>query len=88
MMMMMPVMISCEELSHARYDPPRRMVIMMAAPIRLPSGEPSPPERLAPPMTAAAMTSSSKPTATVGSPTVSRENCITPATPVNSPASR
>ena len=48
---------------------------------------PMPPERLAPPITTAAITSSSLPTAVVGSPTVSRAYCMTPARPANKPDS-
>ena len=46
-----------------------------------------PPVRLPPPMMTAAITSSSSPTATVGSPTDSLENSITPATPASAAAS-
>src|SRR5438552_920100 len=56
---------------------------MMVAPTRVPATVPRPPKRLPPPMMTAAITSSSRPTATVGSPTDSFENCRTPPAPAN-----
>ncbi|KYG08612.1 hypothetical protein BE21_22760 [Sorangium cellulosum] len=79
--MIAPVAISCTQLGSPRWTPPVRITVMSSAPITLPATLPSPPESGAPPMTTAAMTSSSRPTESVGSPTVSVENSITPATP-------
>ena len=59
---------------------------MMSAPTTEPNTLPSPPSRLPPPITTAAITSSSVPIATVGSPWRSRDSCITPASPKNRPA--
>ena len=59
---------------------------MISAPTTEPNTLPSPPCRLPPPITTAAMTSSSVPIATVGSPCRRRESCITPAKPNRSPA--
>jgi hypothetical protein len=53
---------------------------MISASTSEPKTDPSPPARLPLPITTAAITSNSSPTAAVGSPTVSRENCITCAT--------
>src|SRR5579884_2684472 len=66
---------------------PLRMTVISNAPARDPRTLPCPPERLPPPMTTAAMMSSSIPLAAVGSPTVSRLNCIRPAKPVSNPPS-
>src|SRR5206468_9361489 len=52
----------------------------------VPATVPRPPKRLPPPMMTAAITSSSRPTATVGSPTDSFENCRTPPAPANAAA--
>ena len=57
--------------------------VISIAPASDPRIEPSPPDSVPPPMTTAAMTSSSSPLATVGPPTVSRENCIRPAMPAS-----
>src|ERR1017187_1525534 len=59
---------------------------MIRAPMMEPRTVPEPPLRLAPPMMTAAMTSSSSPTATVGSPTRSRESWNTPESPKKQPA--
>ena len=49
--------------------------------------EPCPPERLVPPITAAAIASSSMPSEPVGCPMRMRAACTTPAKPNSSPAS-
>src|SRR2546421_6695331 len=54
---------------------------MMRAPTTEPKMLPSPPLRLPPPITTAAITSSSVPIATVGSPCRRRDSYITPASP-------
>src|ERR1022692_2972318 len=59
---------------------------MIRAPMIEPRTVPEPPFRLAPPMMTAAMTSSSSPTATVGSPRRSRESWKTPERPKKQPA--
>ena len=60
---------------------------MISAPIIEPRMLPSPPFKLPPPITTAAMMSNSDPAATVGSPWRKRDICITPASPNNNPAS-
>ncbi len=82
---MPPVTISCTQFGRPICEQPERMTVMMKAPTIEPRTEPSPPARLPPPMTTAAMTSSSRPTATVGSPTVRRENWKRPAVPAAAP---
>jgi hypothetical protein len=59
---------------------------MMVAPTIEPRIVPTPPLSDPPPMTTAAMTSSSVPMATVGSPWRSRDICITPDRPTSRPA--
>ncbi len=75
---MPPVTICWTQFGQPFCGQPIWMTAMMAAPIIVPSTVPRPPARLPPPMITAAMTSSSRPTATVGSPTESFENCSTP----------
>ena len=79
--MMLPVTICCTQLARPCCEQPMATTDMMVAPSTVPSTVPLPPVRLPPPMMTAAITSSSRPTATVGSPTESFENCITPARP-------
>src|SRR5437867_9516886 len=67
--MMPPVTISWTQLARSSFVQPLLMVVMIIAPTRLPKIEPCPPARLAPPITTAAMASSSYPVAVVGSPT-------------------
>src|SRR5258706_412633 len=81
-----PMMISCANVDHPIWFDPLRKTAMIKAPIIDPRTVPAPPFRLAPPITTAAMTSNSKPTATVGSPTASRDICRRPANPKNKPA--
>ena len=45
-----PVMMRWVEFAQPKCDPPALIVAMIAAPIKLPSAEPSPPLRLPPPM--------------------------------------
>ena len=86
--MMAPVAISCTQLCTPTKLQPVRMTAMSIAPTIDPAMVPSPPESDAPPMTTAAMTSSSRPIESVGSPTVSVENSRTPASPASAPAMR
>src|SRR5262249_13790809 len=81
MTMMAPVPISWTQWGQPIWEQPDWRTCMIRAPISEPRTEPSPPARLPPPMTTAAMTLSSRPVAPVGSPTVRRENCIRPARP-------
>ena len=71
------------QLGMPMWTAPVRITVMRSAPKTEPRMLPSPPASGAPPMTTAAMTSSSRPTESVGSPTVSVENSITPATPTS-----
>jgi len=48
--------------------------------------EPRPPIRLVPPITTAAITTSSAPIPALGSAASSREHCIIPASPASSPS--
>src|SRR4029453_4549881 len=75
------------DLDHGHDGRPAHCADHGAAPPLLPIAVPLPPGRLPPPMITAAITSSSRPTATVGSPTDSRENCSTPATPASAAVS-
>src|SRR5206468_11802565 len=79
--MMVPVTICCTQFGNPCCEQPIWITAMIAAPASVPTTLPLPPRRLPPPMITAAMTSSSRPTATVGSPTDSLENSITPASP-------
>ena len=81
--MMPPVTICCTQFGRPCCEQPIWMTAMIAAPATVPTTVPLPPSRLPPPMITAAMTSSSRPTATVGSPTDSFENCSTPASPAS-----
>jgi hypothetical protein len=63
------------------------MTAISNAPMMVPVIVPSPPKRLVPPMTTAAIASSSAPFATVGCAELSREVSITPAIPADSPIS-
>ena len=65
--MIAPVMISCTQLSTPSLAQPLSITVISKAPASVPTIEPSPPDRLAPPITTAAMTSSSRPCAVVGS---------------------
>ena len=58
---------------------------MMNAPISVPITVPSPPVRLPPPITTAAITWSSYVTPAVGWPVISRDVSIIPAKPVSKP---
>ena len=77
--MMVPVTICCTQFGSPCCEHPIWMTDMIAAPAMVPTTLPRPPSRLPPPMITAAITSSSRPTATVGSPTDNFENSITPA---------
>src|SRR3982751_5990017 len=83
--MIPPVTICCTQLGSPFCVQPVWITVMIAAPMIVPSTVPRPPVRLPPPMMTAAMTSSSRPTATVGSPTESFENCSRPAMPASAP---
>ena len=85
-MMTRPMMISCMYVGQPLWLEPLRNTAMMSAPIIEPRMLPLPPFKLAPPITTAAITSSSRPIATEGSPCVSRESCISPPRPKNNPA--
>src|SRR5262249_38601015 len=85
--MMPPVTICCTQFASPFCEQPIWMMVMMAAPIIVPATDPRPPVRLPPPMMTAAITSSSAPTPTVGSPTDSFENWSRPAAPVSRPDS-
>ena len=84
--MMLPVTICCTQLASPFCVQPIWMIVMIAAPMIVPATVPRPPVRLPPPMMTAAMMSSSRPTATVGSPTDSFENCSSPAMPTSAAA--
>ena len=86
-MMTNPIRISCINVGNPIWLEPLRRTAMISAPIIEPRMLPVPPFRLAPPMTTAAMISSSNPMAMVRSPWVSRDNCKIPARPKNKPAS-
>ena len=60
---------------------------MISAPTMVPQIVPMPPERLVPPMTAAAIASSSMPTPCPGWPEPTREETTRPARPESRPAS-
>ncbi len=64
-----------------------RSTARISAPISVPDALPVPPARLAPPMTTAAMASSSYPCAACGCAEDSREASTMPATAANSPDS-
>ena len=69
-MMIAPVTISCTQLARFIFVQPLATTVMIKAPMSEPKTLPSPPFKLAPPMTTAAITASSSPFAVVGSPTV------------------
>ena len=77
--------ISWIQFATPKASQPLRKNAMMSAPMSDPKADPSPPLKLPPPITTAAITSSSVPMAVVGSPTVSRQYCITPAKPPQPP---
>src|SRR6185503_11206612 len=81
--MMPPVTICWTQLASPFCEHPIWMTVMIAAPMIVPATVPRPPDRLPPPMMTAAITSSSRPMATVGSPTDSFENCSSPAMPAS-----
>src|SRR6516162_4067785 len=83
--MIVPVTICCTQLGRPCCEHPTWMIAMIAAPAIVPMTLPLPPEKLPPPMMTAAITSSSRPTETVGSPTDSCENSSTPARPASAP---
>ena len=57
--MMPPVRISCIQISSPTFVQPLSMIVIIRAPATVPSTLPTPPDRLAPPMTTAAITFSS-----------------------------
>src|SRR5262249_37027812 len=83
--MIPPVSTSCTQFGTPSILNPLRITVINSAPASDPPTLPWPPARLPPPITTEAMMSSSMPLAAVGSPTVSRLNCIQPAKPVRIP---
>src|SRR5262249_6432876 len=81
-----PVTISCTQFGNPTCVQPVRMTVMRKAPINDPAIVPSPPDSDPPQITTAAITSSSSPTESVGSPTVSVLNSRIPASPASAPA--
>src|SRR5262249_23704800 len=84
--MIAPVTICCTQFGSPCCEQPIWMMAMIAAPAIVPTTLPLPPRRLPPPMMTAAITWSSSPWATVGSPTDSFENAIRPARAASAPA--
>ena len=84
---MPPLMISCRYGDTPIMLSPLLSTPSSSAPTRVPTIAPRPPAIEVPPITTAAMASSSKPTPTPGWPLVTREACTMPATAAVKPLS-
>ena len=82
----MPTTTDCHSWGTAMTRRPFVSTAMMSAPITVPTIEPLPPCSEVPPITTAAIASSSSPMPPTGWAELRREAASTPAIPTNSPA--